>query len=790
MKVSYKWLNEFLGGKALKVGKFAELLTMNSVEIESIEKAGGDFVLDAKTTPNLNHHLLCHRGIAREAGVLADIKVSQYSREFANLEARLPSERKLKVNIVDGKLCRRYTGRIVENVKVGPSPKWLAEKLEILGQRSINNIVDATNFLMLELGQPMHAFDADKLAKSGEVIISVQNAKKGDKIVTLDKKDIELDESVLLITDGKNPLAIAGVKGGTFAELDENTTNVVLESANFAPTLIRKTSQKFKIQTDASKRYENDLTPELCGEAMDILTKLIVEIAGTKDTKVGEVVDNYPRPAGKYKLGISAEEASDIIGVKISDKEIAKIFDRFGFEYKKVKPIDEVLKMAPTFVGIPYKYGASVSYDAPRTFDCSGFICYLFRETGVGIPRTSIDQYVFGKPISEKDLRLGDEVFSNTKEGKIHYETKEFLPGTKVPEGVDHCGLYLGDGKIIHATGLFGKVVIEDLNKSDRFKNIVGYRRMAENTERFVITVPDERLDLRIKEDLAEEIGRIYGYDKIKDVKISNNSGKTISDKAYFYKTEVRKVLVSLGFSEIINYTFREKGEVELANTMSPEKRFLRTNLSDGLKEALEFNARYSDFIDMSQIKIFEFGHIFTKKGEFDHFAIGAKNSSGVKKPKEIETLDIAIKSIEEKTGLVLNRGKEEVVIEVDFSDAIRDLPEAKEYDFTGIESKDMRFSKISQYPFMVRDVAVFTPEGTKPKEVFEIIEKWAGILMVKNKLFDVFTKKFPDGTSKISYAYRLVFQSYERTLTDDEVNKIMEKITSELNSQKGWQVR
>jgi phenylalanyl-tRNA synthetase beta subunit len=808
MKVSYKWINGFLGGKAPKPEKMAELLTMNSMEVEGLEKVGDDFTMDIKTLPNNNHSCLCHRGIAREVSVLAGIKVSRNSRDLKDFTVG-KTEKNLSVKIEDEKLCRRYAGRIIENIKVGPSPKWLKESLEVLGQRSINNIVDATNFVMLEIGQPMHAFDADKLVKGNEIIISVQNAKNGDRIMTLDKKDVELDESVLLITDGKNPLAVAGVKGGIFAELDEKTKNIVLESANFNPTLIRKTAQKLKIQTDASKRYENDYSPEMVGEAMDILTKIIVEVASMKDTKVGEVIDNYPRKANKYKLGISAEEASSIIGIKIGDKEISDIFDRFGFEYKKVKPIDEVSKLAPTFVGVPYKKGASISYDAPKHFDCSGFVSYLFAQAGVQIPRISVDQFVFGGKIDESDIRSGDIVFSNTGAGKIYQESQEFLPHTKVPEGVDHCGLYLGDGKITHATSSVGKVITEDLGKSTGFKNIVGYGRMAENKERFVITVPDERLDLRIKEDLAEEIGRVYGYGKIKDIKIPKAEKVPVISKAFNIKNEIRKILISEEFSEIINYTFTDNGEIEVANPMSPERRFLRTNLTDGIKNSLEFNARYSELVEMPQIRVFEFGHIFTAKGENENFVIGVKNPTGVKSPKEKEILESSVKILSEKLGLVMNKMiipivipakagiqssaknlADENILECDFSEMISKITEPKTYDFSGIEDRGLKFKKISQYPFMIRDVAVFTPEGTSAEEVFKIISKEVGELAVKSRLFDVFTKKFPDGSAKTSYAYRIIFQSYERTLTDDEVNKIMEKVTSKLNSKKGWQVR
>ena len=786
MQVSYNWLNEYLKGKAPKPEKVSELLTMHTMEVEGLEKVGSDIVMDAKTTPNLNHSCLCHRGIAREIGVLTGIKPNLYSREFKEITLSKTSKN-LKVKIEDGKLCKRYIGRVVENIKVGPSPKWLADKLVTLGQRSINNIVDATNFLMLEIGQPMHAFDSDKIGNE----IVVKNAERGQRIITLDKKDVELDENVLLITDGENSLAIAGIKGGIFAELEIGTKNIILESASFDAVQIRKTSQRLKIQTDASKRYENDFSSEIAGEAMDILTKLIVEIAGTKDTKVGEVIDNYPKKPNKFKLGISSYEASSIIGVPIKDSDISDIFDKFGFEWKKVKPIDEVLKIALTLVGISYKNGASITYEAPKVFDCSGFVCYLFAQAGIQIPRISVDQYVYGKKIDEKEIKAGDIIFSNTGEGKIHFETKEFLPGTKVPEGVDHCGLYLGNGKVIHATGLFDKVVAEDLKSAEKFKKIVGYRRMSENEERFVITVPDERLDLRIKEDLAEEIGRVYGYEKIKDISVPKIKEKVKIEKGFAYKEKIRRILYEEGFSEVINYSFTDKGEIEIANPVSPERKFLRTNLSDALKNCLEFNARYSELVDMPQIKIFEFGHVFKNGGEESNFVVGVQNPLGLKKPREQEILNNTLVVVEKELGIKLVKiNKDENIAEFNFTKILEKLPEATEYIISEVGDKNKKYKKISQFPFMIRDIAVFTPEGTKPEEVFLIIEKEAGELMIKSRLFDVFTKALPDGTKKVSYAYRLIFQSYTKTLSDEEVNKIMVKITEKMNAKSGWQVR
>jgi phenylalanyl-tRNA synthetase beta subunit len=240
-----------------------------------------------------------------------------------------------------------------------------------------------------------------------------------------------------------------------------------------------------------------------------------------------------------------------------------------------------------------------------------------------------------------------------------------------------------------------------------------------------------------------------------------------------------------------MNYTFVDKGDIELQKPLSPEKKYLRTNLTDGIKNSLELNARYSEIIDMPQIKIFEFGHVFDFKGEYENFVIGIKNPIGIKKPKEKDVLDEVIKKLEDNLKLKLNKiNTEENIAEFAILEMVKDLPEVSEYDFPKDDNRELKFKKISQYPFMIRDIAVFTPKGTLSEDVFSIIKSEVGDLMVKSRLFDVFEKTFPDGIIKVSYAYRLVFQSYERTLTDDEINLIMTKITEKMNKNDGWQVR
>ena len=183
MKVSYNWLNEYFDKKLPEVKKAAEILTMNSCEVDGVERVDADYVLDVKVLPNMAHNCLCHRGIAKEFSALLDLPMKQYSRDIKSSERPIgESQTKLTVKIENYKDCRRYVGRVIENIEIAPSPDWLRKRLEILGQRSINNLVDATNFVMLELGQPMHVFDADKITGS---VIEVRRAKSGDEMCTL-----------------------------------------------------------------------------------------------------------------------------------------------------------------------------------------------------------------------------------------------------------------------------------------------------------------------------------------------------------------------------------------------------------------------------------------------------------------------------------------------------------------------------------------------------------------------------------------------------------------------------
>lgn len=779
MIISYNWLQSYFKEKLPSADKVAELLVFHSFEVESVEKKGEDFIFDIKILPDRAHDCLSHRGLARELSVHLGVKTAEEKKSLHVSEEK--PKRELKVNVNEPVFCRRYTGLVIEGIKVGPSSDWLKNRMGSIGQKSINNVVDATNFVMFDLGQPLHAFDADKI--KGD--ITVRRAVPGEKITTLDGKEIALDENVLVIADGESPLAIAGVKGGKKAEVNDRTENIILEAANFSPTNVRKTSKRLGIQTDSSKRFENELSADKTKEAIEMAVRLILEIAGDGKTKIGGIVDVYPRPPASYIVGVSVEETNRVLGVSITQAEIEAIFSRLNFEYKIVEPAKEVVSLARKMTGVPYKYGASVVYDAPKAFDCSSFIAYLFAQAGVAVPRMAVDQYAFGEEIKSAELiQAGDVVFSNTGEGKIYYETVEFMKGTKIPEGVDHCGLYLGDGNIIHATRYKGEVVIENLASSEQFKNIVGYRRMANGEKRFAITVPPERLDIRIKEDLIEEIGRTYGYDKISATALSAGDKPAKLNKTFFYAGKIRNILVREGFSEVFTSSFTKDDKVAVENPIASDKGFLRSGLKENMFKSLELNFKNAPLLGLETVKIFEIGKVFSKISEEN-----TSLSIGVCGKKSKEVAQKALETLANELGSGIKGDTKQIgdktAIEINLDAFFEKLPEPKDYDGAPLAAKDsVTYRKISPYPFIVRDVALWTPEDVQSETIFKILKEKSGALLAKMWLFDVFKK---DG--KISYASRLVFQSHEKTLTDDEANEIMNEIYAELGK-RGWQIR
>jgi len=325
MVFSYNWLQSFFSKKLPKPEKLAEILTMSSFEVGRFEKFRKDFILDIDVLPNRAADCFSHYGVAREISALLNLNLKNFNEKVVE-DKKLKAKDFIKIEVREKKSCPRYTARVITDIKVGPSPKWLKERLEACGLQSINNIVDVANYVMLESGQPLHVFDVEKIG--GRKII-IRKAKKGEKISALDGKKYELNKDILVIADRKETLAIAGIKGGRKAEIDKKTKTIVLESANFDSIVIGKASKKLNLGTDASLRFEHGIDPNLTEMAADRAVKLISGIARGRIAK--GIVDFYPKKVLPKKIILDLTYVVRLIGVIILSQEIKNILKRLGF---------------------------------------------------------------------------------------------------------------------------------------------------------------------------------------------------------------------------------------------------------------------------------------------------------------------------------------------------------------------------------------------------------------------------------------------------------------------------
>jgi phenylalanyl-tRNA synthetase beta chain len=669
MLISYNWLQKYFKETLPAPEKIAEALTFHVFEIEEVKEMGNDTVFDIKVLPDRAPYALSHLGIAKEVSAILDLPIVKKEERKIDL---VPDVKEVLVDIEDRDACLRYIARRIENIHVKNSPDWLKSALENLNQRSINNIVDSINYVMLDTGQPLHAFDSDKVKGK----ISVRYAREGEMITTLDNKEINLDPAILIIADDESPLAIAGIKGGKKAEVTETTKNFIIESANFNSTLIRRASAKINIKSEAAKRYENHITSEFAEIGINNVTELIKEL--NPEIKIGQINDNYLRREEDAIIRISFEYINGVLGTDISSEEIRKIFVRLNLRYK-------------------------------------------------------------------------------------------------------------------------------------------------EEAECIYITPPKERLDLKIPQDIAEEVGRLFGYENIKPT-ISDfikTNFKTDLNKRYLWSERIRDILIENGFSEVFTSTLSSRGQYEIEKSAS-DKNFIRNNLSENILKSLEQNLYNAPLLGLSQIKIFEIGKVFTESGEQTSLCIAianTKNHKGeynsvneeIRQVREhlIEELGSKLNSvctIDDAGGILILKGKavgkiNEVdgLMELNLDALLEPLLEEKiNFEIYKANIQEVkRYRPVSQYPFVLRDIAVFVPTEEeadikkKESQVKDLLTTYGTDLLVRIDLFDIFTKTFKEtGEIKTSYAFRLVFQSPERTLTDEEINKIMDRITHKVDDTCGWLVR
>jgi len=649
-----------------------ELTDVVNVGADIVRELGlEDYIFDIEVTAN-RFDLFSHVGVAREVRAIVGGEWRHYTPLVKEGGEGIDSIMDVDLQSPHG--CPRYMARIIRGVTVGPSPFWLSRRLEALGLRSINNVVDASNYVLLELGHPMHTFDINNI--SGHKIL-VRQAFDGEKIVTLDGEERELDRETVAIADEEKAVAIAGIMGGLDTEVRENTRDILIECAHFNPSMIRASSRRLGLYTDASFRFERWVDPNGLPFALDRVTALIQDLAG------GEVmrgrIDRYPDVVKGVSINLRPGRVGKVLGTKIGVK---KMVDLLGL----------------------------------------------------------ID-----------------------------------LPG---------CA--------------------ED--------NLIE------------VDVPTFRRDLMLEIDLIEEIARLIGYDRLEA------TGGALFDSATHVdrrgRDAIKSVLVAHGFREVYTTsflgpdevtTFLQEGDLagicRLRNPVSVDAEVLRPSLLPGLLKVLRLNLNRN----MPDIRIFETGTVF-----------GPVPSSG-KVPEE--RLSVAGLMVGKESPVHWSNGKERTCdffdmkgvlnsllcalgfshvavdgvsrrgfhpgkcasIEVDghqvglfgeIDPSLRnelDLPESPllfEMDGNFLEQGEgrQRCAKISSYPAVNRDLSILVPRGVRYRDLEEAVRDIGGELLESVRLYDIY-KGHQVPSDQLALAFSLVFRSLERTLRDEEVDRLMEEL-------------
>ncbi len=619
-------------------------------------------------------------GLGREVAI--SLK-EEYKNPRANLdEVKVEDKNEiegLKVNIEATDLCYRYIARVVKNVKIGESPDWMKKRLKSAGIRSINNIVDITNYVMLELGQPLHAFDINSI--DGKQII-VRRAVNGEKITTLDEIERELDENDLVISDGKKPVAIAGVMGGINSGIEENTNTLVFESAMFYRGTVRKTAKKVGLRTESSARFEKGLSPENSLRAINRAVELVEEL------KIGEVVEG-----------------------KIDVYPTKQTYNKIEFDSKRINKL-------------------------------------------------------LGTNISESDM-------------------------------------------------------IDTLSKLDI------------KVEGNIATSPYFRIDLECIEDLAEEVVRIYGYDKLDSSLMRSETTIGTRNKEQRISRSIKNILANAGFSEIYTYGFVSQKDLEksniiedvrkhaitIMNPLSDEYKYMRPTTIPSMMQIVSLNINKKN----EDVKLFDLSRNYKNMNneiengklpvQEDILTIGMYGDNedfftlkgileniltiiGVAKfdiEKEVENntyhtgrcanLKVGIDRIatfgEVHPEVLQNYdiSRRVYIAEVNVSKLIRYAKEAKKY------------MEIPKYPAATRDLAIVVDESVEVGNIEKLIIKKAKKQLETIKIFDIYRSE-KLGENKKSIAYNLVFRDKNKTMGDEEVNKIMEDIINELQKTFSAEIR
>ena len=634
--------------------------------IDAIKYLGMDDTLyELDIHKHRNNDCYYHIGFAYEIGAILNRKVTMPIIKYQELKDNIKDYFKLEVKT---NKCPYYLAKMVKDVKIKESPDFIKKRLQSVGMRSINNVVDISNYVMLEYGQPLHFLDKDKL---GDKIV-VRDAFDKEEITTLDKKDRILNKEDIVITDGKKPVCIAGVMGGENTEVDENTKNILIEAAIFDSISIRNTSNNLDLKSEASIRYGKGLNYEYTNLALDRACYLLEKYADAKILSGIIIHDNVKKE--EKIVEFTKEEINKMLGINISEEDMKKELERLDFSYKL-------------------------------------------------------------------------------------------------------------------------------------------------NNDKFIVTIPNRRLDIENNiNDIAEEIGRLYGYHNLVSTLPTTKIKKGEYRGNLKYQKAISKRLRTLGLNEVKTYTlispqmaelfnYENKDKIKLPNPLSIDKSIVRTSLISSLLNVYKYNKTHK----INDILIYEISNVYDKEfnentkisallsGEYisngwntklkvDFYLVkgiienllnylGYKNRYDFIQDKNINDLHPGISAKitldKKEIGIIgkihPNIIKDEVYIfEINMNDLIQKV-------------KPLKYKESNKYPSITKDMAFIVDKNITSKEIINTIKKSGGRLLTNIEIFDIYKGQNID-EDKISIAFSLTFEDYNKTLTDEEVNPIFNKIIKDVN--------
>ena len=683
----------------------------------------------------------------------------------------------VKIGIDAPDLCSRFSARVLTNVKLAPSPDWIVKRLEGAGMRAINNVVDVTNFVMLEMGQPLHAYDFDRVVGHE---LTARRAIEGEPLHTLDDTNRLAKGGELVIADAEKAAGLAGIMGGFESEITEKTSTVILEAASFNSASIRRTSRAVGIHTEASGRFERGTNEKNTIAALDRVAQLLQDMDACKVCK--GVVDVYPNPKPEVKIKFTSAQINQRLGTNYTDEEIVDVLEALGFE---IDPINKVEEMTDEVID---KFASATKN-----------ISKAARELGK-------------KPNVEGFMKNIGEAFGGF-----------FKNADKASDAVKDSGV---DDFVKNIGETFGGIA-----KTVDMKIASAYEA----------TVPDWRNDVKLPDDLSEEVARIFGFDKIPStLPKGNQQGRQSATQNFIDK--IKSILSSLGMCEELSFAFTSEAmfdkmrvpadselrrAVPIMNPLTDEAPLLRTTLLASIFEnaARNFSRKNEDvrlfdvapvFLpkalpvtelprekqqvvgllmgrrepkgwsqNSAQVDFYDakgiveellaglsIGNYFVEAGE--HYALHPGKTAVFKKGRDIL---VTVGEVHPAVAEALGIKKKIYVFEADVETLQR------------FAAKKFSLESLPKYPSISRDLAILVEHDTAAGDVEKVIVKSGGKFFKGVTLFDVYTgERIP--ADKKSLAFAIEFRSNERTLKDEEADEAFKNILAAVEKDFGATLR